>query len=351
MSKNHNTAGEIRLRRALLDTTPRGLYCEEGGFYIDPWAKVERAIVTHAHSDHARYGCTHYLTAMSGVQVLRQRMGSTANITGLDWLAPLDIQGVKVSLHPAGHILGSAQIRVEYKGEVWVVSGDYKTEADATCKPFEVVQCHTFVTESTFALPVYHWKPQIEIFREINEWWQQNRENGRTSVLFAYSLGKSQRLLAGVDSGIGPIAVHDSIHQFIQPYRDEGIALPIVLHGDDTGTKIVRGCGLVIAPQSTLNTDWLNRFGPLATASASGWMQVRKTRNGRLAQRGFVLSDHADWQGLLSAINATGAEHVAVTHGYVAPLVRYLNECGIHARPLATPYGGEQTDVEGGLDL
>lgn len=338
--------GAITLRPPLLDTTPRGLYCETGGFYIDPWAKVERAVVTHAHSDHARYGCAHYLTALSGVQVLHQRVGSSASIEGLDWNAPVEMNGVRVSLHPAGHILGSAQVRVEYKGEVWVVSGDYKTEVDATCKPFEAVKCNTFVTESTFAMPIYHWKPQAEVFREINCWWQQNRENGRTSVLFAYSLGKAQRLLAGVDPGIGPIAVHDSINQFIQPYRNEGIALPTMLSGNDESAKLVRGRGLVVAPQSTLNTDWLNRFGQLSTASASGWMQVRKSRNGRLAERGFVLSDHADWQGLLSAISATGAEHVAVTHGYVSHFVHYLSECGIDSRPLATPYGTETAEAD-----
>lgn len=329
---------------ALLEIDANGLYCAEGDFYVDPWRGVERAVITHGHSDHARWGSGHYLTSTAGTEIVRARVGDAAAITGIGWGESVTQHGVEISFHPAGHILGSAQVRVAHRGEVWVVSGDFKTEPDATCEPFEPVRCHTFITESTFGLPIYVWRPQREIFAEIDAWWRANQVQGRSSVLFAYALGKAQRLLAGVDSTIGPIAVHGAVHRFVDLYREAGIPMPTVLRGDEEGARAVRGKGLVIAPPSAANSTWLRKFGDVSTAFASGWMQVRGIRRRRAADRGFVLSDHADWPGLLDTIRATGAEHVAVTHGPAVPaLVRYLQEeRGLAARALVTPYGDDE---------
>ena len=173
----------------LLENTDRGLYCAAGDFYIDPWRAVDFAIVTHAHSDHARAGSRHYLCAAPGREILQARLGADAVIQAIPYGETLTRNGVHVSLHPAGHILGSAQVRVEARGEIWVVSGDYKTAPEKTCAPFEAIRCHSFVTECTFGLPIYRWRPQAEIFSEINSWWRENQNRGRTSVIFAYSLG------------------------------------------------------------------------------------------------------------------------------------------------------------------
>ena len=335
----------------LLQLTEAGLYCPGGDFYIDPWQPVERAVITHAHSDHARPGSKKYLTTVEGEGVLRLRVdyADPANpsavrpqIRALDYGQALDLNGVHGSLHPAGHLLGSAQVRVEHRGEVWVVSGDYKTEADVTCTPFEVMRCHTFITESTFGLPIYRWRPQREIFAEINSWWRANQELGRTSILYAYALGKAQRLLAGLDPSLGPLLVHGSTQRFNQAYRRAGIDLPDTLYANDESAKAARGRGLLVAPPGVENMPgYIRKFGEAAHAFASGWMAIRGTRRRRAIDRGFVLSDHADWSGLLSTIRATGAENIGVTHGYAAALARYLLEQGLNAWVIPTRYEGE----------
>ena len=329
----------------LLENTDRGLYCPAGGFYVDPWQPVERAIVTHGHSDHAQFGARRYLTASPGVEILRQRLGEEAEIEGLAYGQELSLGGVHVSLHPAGHVLGSAQVRLEHRGEVWVVSGDYKTANDATCQPFEPLRCHTFITESTFGLPIYRWKPAEELFSEINAWWKQNQERGRTSVVFAYSLGKAQRVLSGLDAEIGPILVHGAVNRFLPAYFDAGVRLPPSEHATSDNARAGRGRAMVVAPPSAAATPWLRKFGPISTAIASGWMQIRGARRRRAVDRGFALSDHADWPGLLWAIGETGAEQVWVTHGYTSVMVRWLTEHGIQARAIATHFEGE-LDVE-----
>jgi putative mRNA 3-end processing factor len=325
----------------LLIPTPEGLYCPQGDFYVDPQRAVPRAVITHAHADHARYGSQAYLSSAEGANVLQTRLGANAKIETLQYGQVLRIKDVELSLHPAGHILGSAQVRLAYKGHVWVVSGDYKTEPDRTSTPFEAVPCHTFITESTFGLPIYRWVPQHEVFADINAWWQRNRDEGRSSVIFAYSLGKAQRVLAGLDATIGPIFVHGAVAALNDAYRRSGIALPEAPHlvtdiarADKTGT-------MVIAPPSSDSGPWLARFKPYRTAFASGWMQVRGRRRFGNYDRGFALSDHADWPGLLQAIHDTGAERVYVTHGFIAPLVRWLSEHGTYAEALPTHYKGD----------
>lgn len=324
----------------LLTSTDRGLYCAAGDFFIDPWRPVDFAVTTHAHSDHARAGSHCYLTAEPGRGVLQERLGSDAPIETLEYGKHIARNGVTVSLHPAGHILGSSQVRVEHRGEVWVVSGDYKTQAEATCAPFEPVRCHTFITESTFGLPLYRWRPQEEIFASINRWWLENQLEGRSSVMFAYSLGKAQRVLSGVDPSIGPIYVHGAVTKLLPHYEAAGVKLPQI----ETDVKTA-GPGLVVAPGSTDGSPWLRKFGEISRASASGWMAVRGTRRRQSLDRGFVLSDHADWDGLIGSIRATEATRVLVTHGFTGPMVRWLRENGWEADALATQFVGETSEV------
>jgi putative mRNA 3-end processing factor len=330
----------------LLRSTERGLYCEAGDFYVDPWQPVDRAIITHAHGDHARWGSRSYLGSREGERVMRTRLGADARIRAVDFGETLEINGVRVSLHPAGHILGSAQVRVEHRGEVWVVSGDYKTEADPTCTPFEPVRCHTFVTESTFGLPIYRWRPDREVFAGIDAWWRRNAEEGRASLLFGYALGKAQRLLAGIDPSIGPIYTHGAVERLTEDYRATGIALPPTRSPMTEPRRHDWGGAMVVAPPSAHGTPWMRRFGAASTAFASGWMRVRGHRRRRAVDRGFVLSDHVDWPSLLSAVAATGAECVWVTHGYREPVVRWLREHGLQAQSVASRWEGESDEAD-----
>lgn len=328
----------------LLEPTPQGLFCPAGGFYIDAWAPVDRTLVTHAHGDHVAWGARWYLTSDATAPLLRRRLGDGPHIETLAYAEPRTLNGVRVSFHPAGHILGSAQIRVEYTGEVWVVSGDYKTVPDPTCAPFEPLRCNTFVTESTFGLPVYRWDPEPDLFADLHRWWRDNQEAGRTSLLLAYSLGKAQRLLAGIDASHGPVLTHGAVEAMTEVYRTAGVALAPTTRVGDAPTSALRNA-LVIAPPGAERTPWARRLGDAATAMASGWMRVRGMRRRYGVDRGFALSDHADWSGLLEAIDATGADHVLVTHGYSATLARWLSEKGLDARAIATRWEGERDDT------
>ncbi|HEV3120550.1 MAG TPA: ligase-associated DNA damage response exonuclease, partial [Isosphaeraceae bacterium] len=307
----------------LLEPTEDGLYCPAGDFFIDAWRPVDRVVVTHAHGDHACRGCGRYLTSRDGEQVLRVRMGQEAVIDTAGYGDVMHLNGVQVSLHPAGHILGSAQVRLEHEGMVWVVSGDYKVEPDATCAPFEPVKCHVFVSESTFGLPIYRWPKQADTFEAIRAWWRGNQEAGKASVLFAYALGKAQRLIAGLGTTVGPIYTHGAVEALNEAYRKSGVALPETRHVS-AASAADWSRSLIVAPPSAQGTLWLRRFGPISTGFASGWMRIRGLRRRRSVDRGFVLSDHADWPGLLAAIDATGADQVWLTHGYSAVVARWL---------------------------
>jgi len=329
----------------LFELTARGLYCAAGDFHVDPWEPVDRALITHAHGDHARWGSKSYLAASAGAAVLRTRLGEAAAIETVPYRTPVNINGVRVSFHPAGHILGSSQLRVEHRGEVWVVSGDYKTDPDPTCAPFELVRCHTFVTESTFGLPIYRWCAQEEVFEHIREWWRRNAAEQRASVIFAYALGKAQRLLAGL-AGLGPIYTHGAIERLTADYRRAGITLPPTTHASTLPRSHGFGDGLIVAPPSAAGSTWMRRFGEISTAFASGWMLVRGTRRRRSLDRGFALSDHVDWPALLATITGTGAERVWVTHGYREPVVRWLREHGVDAHAIASHWEGDE-ELEG----
>ncbi|HEX5632462.1 MAG TPA: ligase-associated DNA damage response exonuclease [Gemmatimonadales bacterium] len=330
----------------MLRPTDHGLYCEAGDFFVDPWSAVDRAIVTHAHGDHLAWGCRRYLTSAPGRALAERRLPAGAHVDGVPYGEPRTIGDVRVSLHPAGHILGSAQVRLEHRGEVWVVSGDYKVEPDPTCAPFEPVRCHTFVTESTFGLPVYRWPAQREVFEGIHAWWRANQAAGRASLLFGYALGKAQRLLAGLDPDTGPILTHGAVERMAALYREGGVPLPPTTYATALQKRADWARAIVVAPPGAERTPWARRFGDAATALASGWMRVRGARRRRGVDRGFTLSDHVDWPGLLGAIEATGAARVWVTHGFTGPVVRWLRERGLDAEPIATRFEGERLDAD-----
>jgi len=333
---------------------PEGLYCPPGDFYIDPWRPVDRAVITHAHGDHARRGHAHYLASAPSEGVLRARLGDDITLQTLAYGEAIEHHGVRLSLHPAGHVLGSAQVRLEHGGQVWVASGDYFVSGagddNRTCTAFEPVRCDCFITESTFGLPIYRWQPQHEVFADIDAWWRANADAGRASLLLGYSFGKAQRILAGVDAGIGPIVVHGAVEPLNQAYRAAGVLLPATQRVTDITDKASLARALVVAPPSVQGSAWTRRLGDYSDAFASGWMQLRGTRRRRAVDRGFVLSDHADWPGLQRAITATGATRVIVTHGYEAVMVRWLQEQGLQAGAFHTDYDDEreeQGDKEG----
>lgn len=332
----------------LIRFTDKGLYCEQGNFYIDPWQPVDKAIITHAHSDHARWGSNHYLCHHLSKPILQLRLGADINVQSIEWNESLVINGVKISMHPAGHILGSSQVRVEYKGEIWVASGDYKTEDDGISGAFEPVKCHSFITESTFGLPVYQWKPQQIIYNNIQDWVRLNQAKGKTSVLIAYSLGKAQRLLKPLAGLTGKIYAHGAIWNVQQTLLQAGHTFPLVERiTPETPKEVLKGA-IILAPPSADGTPWMKRFTPYAVGVCSGWMQVRGNYRRRNADAGFVLSDHADWNGLLSAIKATEATTVYVTHGFQSVFSRYLNEHEILSHEVKTEYSnaGDGEDAE-----
>jgi putative mRNA 3-end processing factor len=336
----------------LVTRRPQGLYCELGDFYIDPWLPVEKAVITHAHADHCRPGHGAYLAHRDALGLMRARLGDDAPLEGLPYGEARRIGGVDVSLHPAGHVLGSAQVRIEHRGEVWVVAGDYFVsgtgDCNTTCAPFEPVRCDVFITESTFGLPIYRWVPQTEVLEDMRAWWADCAAQGKHALLMGYSLGKAQRLLAGLatDEAPGPVLVHGAVARLNAAYREAGIALPDVeTVTPETHFKQLRGA-LVIAPPAVQDSRWAKAMGPHSDAFASGWMRLRGARRRRSVDRGFVFSDHADWPGLLSAIRATAAQRVIVTHGDEGALVRYLAELGLQAEAFATEYGDETHGME-----
>ena len=330
------------MKTPLLAFNDKGIYCAQADVYLDPWRPVDKAIISHGHADHSRWGHKKYITHHSNIPIINHRLGDI-NVSGKDWSETFTINNVKFSFHPAGHIIGSAQIRVEYKGEVWVFTGDYKTEDDGVATPYEPVKCHTFITECTFGLPAFKWQPQNEVFAEINNWWQQNQSDGRTSVIFGYSLGKAQRLLKYLDTSIGKIYTHGAIENMTEVLRPQ-LEMPKTTRiTRDIKKEEIKG-NIVVAPPSAHGTPWIKKMVPYVTASASGWMTFRGARRRRAIDRGFVLSDHCDWQGLLSSIKETGAEKIICTHGYTDIFSRYLREIGYDARTEQTQYEEENAE-------
>lgn len=343
------------MNKPLLQFTGKGIYCSVAKVYLDPWKPVDHAIISHGHADHSRYGHKKYITHHHNVPIIKHRLGDIS-VTGKEWGETFFINNVKFSLHPAGHIIGSSQIRVEHQGEVWVFTGDYKTEDDGISTPYEVVKCHTFVTECTFGLPAFKWTPQQEVFQDINNWWASNRDDGKTSVLFGYSLGKAQRLLKYLDTDIGKIYTHAAIENMTEVLRPLVQFPPTTLITKDTKKDDLAG-HMVLAPPSAHGSPWIRKMVPFVTGSASGWMAFRGARRRRAIDRGFVLSDHCDFQQLLDSIKATGADKIICTHGYTDLFSRYLRELGFDARTEQTQYEGELSELnsqeteEGNLKL
>ncbi len=328
------------MKKPLLEFTGKGIYCSAADVYLDPWKPVDKAIISHGHADHSRWGHKQYITHHRNVPIISHRLGEIS-VTGKNWGETFTINNVKFSLHPAGHIIGSSQIRVEHKGEVWVFTGDYKTENDGISTPYEVVKCQTFITECTFGLPAFKWTPQKEVFKDIHQWWAENQAEKKTSVLFGYSLGKAQRLLKYLDTDIGKIYTHGAIENMTEVLRPLVDFPETTLITKDTKKEELLG-NIVLAPPSAHGSPWIRKMVPYVTASASGWMTFRGARRRRAIDKGFVLSDHCDWNGLLESIKATSAEKIICTHGYSDIFSRYLREQGYDARTEETQYGEEE---------
>lgn len=327
---------------ALIEFSSSGLYCPQANIYIDPWKPVDNAVITHAHSDHAKQGNKKYLSNSENESLLKLRLGSDINLQTLDWGESLNINGVKISFHPAGHIIGSSQVRLEYNGEVWVFTGDFKTEDDSLSKPYQAIKCNTLITESTFALPIYKWESQNVIFEKIKDWVLHNNSSGFTSVIFAYSLGKAQRILKPlVETGI-KIFAHGAVYNVHETLINSGWNLPPISRITPETDKAELKGSIVIAPPSADGSAWMKKFNPYKKGICSGWMQVRGNARRRNADAGFVLSDHADWEGLISSIKLTGAEKVFVTHGFQSVLSRYLNENNISAAEVKTSFADDE---------
>lgn len=329
----------------LISFTDKGLYCQQGHFYIDPWKPVDKAVITHGHSDHAHFGNKHYLCHPFTKPILQLRLGDN-NYQTLEWNESVYINGVKLSFHPAGHIIGSCQVRLEYNSDVWVVSGDYKTEDDGISGKFEPIRCNTFITESTFGLPIYEWKPQEEIYVNIIDWINRNKDSGKTSVLLAYSLGKAQRVLQAIKETTQTIFAHGAVFNMQKMLINNGWHLTEVERiTPETPKEVLRG-SVVIAPPGADGTSWMKKFAPYSVGVCSGWMQVRGNARRRNVDAGFALSDHADWDGLLQSVKATGAEKIFVTHGFQSAFSRYCNEQEIvEAAEVKTQYGNEDEEV------
>jgi putative mRNA 3-end processing factor len=327
--------------RDLVELRPEGLYCPAGDFHIDPWRPVPRAVITHGHGDHARIGMGEYHCSAGSLPILRWRLGEQRYHVH-EHGEPFDIGGARVSLHPAGHVLGSVQVRIEADGEVWVASGDYKRQPDPTCAPFEPVRCDVFITEATFGLPVYRWPDTREVVRDIVDWRERCATRGEAAVLFCYALGKAQRLLAELAAVTDrPALLHGAIAAGVQVYRDAGIAMLATraVAEEEKGRDFAGE--LILAPPSAAGSTWMRRFRGAQTGFASGWMRLRGNRRRRNYDRGFVVSDHADWPDLMRTVRETGARRVIATHGSTDAIVRALNESGVAAEAFRTSFGDE----------
>jgi putative mRNA 3-end processing factor len=328
----------------LLVLNENGLYCQKGDFYIDPWKPVKTAFITHGHSDHARNGHGHYYCVSTSIPILKHRLGSEINILGMNYAEKVILNDITISFHPAGHVLGSAQVRIDDGSDIWVVSGDFKRQFDPTCEPFEVVKCNTFITEATFALPIYRWPSTKDVIQEIYSWYQTNKSEGRASVLFCYALGKAQRLLAELQNFMDdPVFIHGALESLIQIYRESGIKILPTINATDQEKSFDFSDKLIIAPPSAHRSTWMRRFGNASTGFVSGWMTVRAQKTQGGYDKGFVLSDHADWYDLIKTINETGAKTIYVTHGKSDNLVRYIQEeMGLEAYSLKTEFQDQE---------
>lgn len=320
----------------LLQLTPEGLHCPAAGIWIDPWRPVSETLLTHAHADHARPGCGRYWAIGASEGILRRRLGAAIELERLSYGQTLVRNGVRISFHSAGHVLGSAQILLEAGGERWLVSGDFKRQGDPSCAPFQPVQADVLICEATFGLPIYHWRPPELVVAELISWWRSAPE--RPSVLFCYAFGKAQRLLAELQrAGVKEeVLLHGAIQALMAPYREAGVAMPPTRPLAEIDRDTPLAGRLVLAPPAAQGTAWMKRLRGAQCGMASGWMAVRGARRRRGSGRGFVLSDHADWPGLLQTVRDSQARQVFLTHGQGENLARFLREAeGISATLLS----------------
>jgi putative mRNA 3-end processing factor len=309
----------------LLRSTPHGLYCPEGDFYIDPQVPVARAVITHAHADHARPGSQKYLCSDRCLPLAKLRLQHGANIQSLPFGQKISMNKVSVSLLPAGHITGSAQVLLESNGRRALVTGDFKRHADPLTHAYEPAPAHLLVMETTFALPIFAWQNCEHLQESLLHWVARNRAEGYTSVILAYALGKAQQVchyLAPLDV---PLLAHGSVRRFQAAFSKLGLRLPALESASEEKAKTNKGA-IVVAPPSVQNTSWLDRFRPYRTCFASGWMTIRGNRRRRNVDFGLALSDHADWDGLVSTVNDVQPEIVWTTHGYAETFARFLAE-------------------------
>lgn len=328
----------------LLTVNENGLYCQQGDFYIDPWRPVKVALITHGHSDHMRWGMQHYICHHHTVPILRLRLGIEQSVQGMDYSESFDMNGVSISFHPAGHIIGSSQIRVAYADEVWVFTGDYKIEPDGVSEPFELVTCDHFISESTFGLPIYRFPKMSTTYREINNWWRSNAEKGYNTILYGYSLGKAQNILAHLDRELGEIYLHGAVANVNDALEEVGYHFPGIRLTSDVDRSKIEGA-VIIAPPSANASPWVRKLKPYREAMCSGWMQLRGARRRRSVDKGFPLSDHCDWSQLNEAVVQTRASHVYLTHGYEDNFARWISQKYlIQSSVLKTLYNDEMED-------
>ncbi|MBE8714959.1 ligase-associated DNA damage response exonuclease [Sphingobacterium hungaricum] len=329
----------------LLTVNQKGLYCKQADVYLDPWKPVDTALISHGHSDHMRWGMKNYICQEQTVPILNLRIGAENNVRAVAYNDPFEINGVKISFHPAGHIIGSSQIRLEYEGEVWVFTGDYKIVSDGVSQPYELVKCDHFITESTFGLPIYNFPDPHEIYEDINTFWRKNVALGYNTVLLGYSLGKAQNILAHLDQSIGDIYLHGAVANTNEALATIGYDFPGVRITPENDRSKIKGA-VIVAPPSASDTPWLRKMTPYKIAMCSGWMQLRGARRRRGVDKGFPLSDHCDWQQLNQAVQDTGAKHVYVTHGYENNFSKWVSEeYGIKSSIFKTLYNDEEEEV------
>lgn len=311
----------------LIQNTPKGLYCPLADVFIDPQKPVTRALITHGHSDHAVTGHRYYLCTKLTEAVIKLRLGSFIQTQVVGFGERITINNVHFSFHPAGHIPGSAQIRIEHKGEVWVITGDYKTEPDKVSGDYELLKCDTFITETTFALPIYQWQPQSHIMNEILNWYKYNLTLGKSTIVLAYALGKSQRIIQNIPDEI-PIYTHTTVEDTNKVLREAGLKLRKTIQINSRVSKKDIQRGIVIAPSSILNTPLMRSLESPGLGYASGWMALSRFRKQQAATAGFVLSDHVDWNELNLVIHECGAENIWLMHGYTKEYKQYLTAIG-----------------------
>lgn len=314
----------------LVEFTSKGMYCPAADVYIDPHNAVNKAIVTHAHSDHARPGHKSYICPDGSLALIKLRLGRHIQAASYPFGQKFYINGVEFTFFSAGHVVGSAQLRIVYKGETWVVSGDYKRALDGLTDPFEPVRCHCFITESTFGLPLYRWESQAEITRQMQQWWQDNKDHQKPSLVSAYALGKAQRILHMLaNDPIGPVYAHSTILKTNEVIQKLGYPLPNV-KPIPAKWKENEWAGALILSASLSTGPWAGRISPWQKAEASGWMALKKFRD-RHGGASFVLSDHADWDDLIATIKDTGAQKIYTMHGYDKALAQWLQSQGYDA--------------------